>query len=342
MEVLTLGKFRYSNKVFSFRPKFDLLDGENCITYEFAWPVEVIECQANKLEDDTLDALAEAALELLSVPNVTLKKVASLLKIGEEIINAIVKDLDAKKLYDANKGIVTKAGKGYITTREMDNFAQEKVFGNMFVSRVDGEVFPFFYEGKLPWQREYPDLLFLSFDEDSVNPMEKNSLDLVDKVNRAFHKYGMISKSSHENAKYRKGKEIDFIEEELVDASFSDVENESETLADKEETKSLKNARIKILKTRPKEAYVRCRVSVSKAAPEVFIVDSPFPSNITSWYSECFHRMCANNESIYLEDGEEDLLESFCDEITSRFYINFPELQANDFNQYIKINYPEM
>ena len=332
-----MSKFYNNKKVLSFR-HYDKLDGDIYQTYELAWPVEVIECYANKVSEGMLDALAQVVLELLDIPEMTRKKVAELLGVSEEVINKIVVDLSNHRLYDKKEQCLTKAGKEYLEKKELGEFQEEKVFGNMFVSRIDGEVFPYFREGKLPWGREMEDILFLSYDGDEPSVLKLKSSGLVDRVNRAFHKFGRISKMSkdqdHSGSDHT---EIEFIEEELRDRSY----DEPGTLADAEEDKNLKNARVKILDTRPREIYVRCRMYVSKAAPEKFVVESPFPENTTSWYSECFHRMVSNNELVYVEDSETGL-EYFCEGITKQFYVDFPEMQANNFEQYVKINFPKM
>lgn len=334
-----MAKFHNNTKVLSFR-QFDKLDGDVYQTFEIAWPVEVIECYANKATEGMLDALAEAVLELLNIPEMSEKRIAQLLNVAEELVTKIEYDLANRKFYDSQEKKLTKAGLEYIEKKETGEFQEEKVFGNMFVSRIgnDGEVFPYFYEGKLPWARDYSDILYLSFDDEVPSTLQDTDNGLKGKVNRAFHKYGRISKLSRDMEKdYKDYSEIEFIEEELRDRSF----NEQETLAEIEEEKNLKNARVKILGTKAKEAYIRCRLHVAKGAPEKFVIDSPFPENITSWYSECFHRLVVNNELIYVEDEEEGL-EYFCDDITSSFYAEFPEMQAHNFEQYVKINFPKM
>ena len=334
-----MAKFHNNTKVLSFR-HFDKLDGDVYQTFEIAWPVEVIECYANKAAEGMLDALAEAVLELLNIPEMSEKRIAQLLNVAEELVTKIEYDLANRKFYDSQEKKLTKAGLEYIEKKETGEFQEEKVFGNMFVSRIgnDGEVFPYFYEGKLPWARDYSDILYLSFDDEVPSTLQDTDNGLKGKVNRAFHKYGKISKLSRDMEKdYKDYSEIEFIEEELRDRSF----NEQETLAEIEEEKNLKNARVKILGTKAKEAYIRCRLHVAKGAPEKFVIDSPFPENITSWYSECFHRLVVNNELIYVQDEEEGL-EYFCDDITSNFYAEFPEMQSHNFEQYVKINFPKM
>ena len=160
-----MSKFNMNKKVFSFR-QFDRLDGDVYTTYDIAWPVEVIECLANKVSDGLLNALAEAVLELLTVPEMNNKKIAQLLDVSIEVIDEITKELGKGEhpYYDRNKKEVTEYGLTYIQKKDAGEFLEEKVFGNMFVSRVNGEVFPFFREGKLPWGREFADILYLSFD----------------------------------------------------------------------------------------------------------------------------------------------------------------------------------
>lgn len=336
-----MSKFYNHRKILSFR-EFERLDPDTYITYDLAWPVEVVECYANKVSEDLLDGLAEAVLELLNVPEMTPKKVAELLHVSDEVIAGIIRTLSMSRGFvkvDKHQICVTEKGKQYINSKESGDFQEEKVFGNMFISRIDGDVFPYFHEGKLPWGRECEDILYLSYDGEEPSLLKKERADVLDRINRSFHKYGRITKSSRDQERsYGNSYEIDFIEAELREQSYDE---DPLTMAEKEEIKNLKNARIKMLKTPIKEAYVRVRLVVSKAAPDKFKVESPFNMNITSWYSECFHRMKENNELIYIDD-EETGLDYFCDSITTSFYQKYPDMQGTDFEQFVKIRYPKM
>lgn len=336
-----MSKFYNHRKILSFR-EFERLDPDTYITYDLAWPVEIVECYANKVSDELLDGLAEAVLELLNVPEMTPKKIAELLHVSNEVVDGIIKTLSLSRGFltiDKHRISLTDKGKQYIVSKESGDFQEEKVFGNMFVSRIDGDVFPYFHEGKLPWGREYEEILYLSYDGDEISSLKKEHADVLDRINRSFHRYGRITKSSRDQERsFGDNYEIDFIEAELTEQSFDD---EPITLAEKEEMRNLKNARIKLLKTPAKEAYIRVRLVVSKAAPDKFIIDSPFNTNITSWYSECFHRMKENNELIYWEDDETGL-DYFCENLTTSFYQKYPEMQGTDFEQFVKIRYPKM
>ena len=166
----------------------------------------------------------------------------------------------------------------------------------------------------------------------------ENHLDLIDRINRAYHKYGRISRMSQDRRREKTSREIEFYDEELVEQSFS----EPETLADVELVKSLGKARIKILNTDRRELYIKTRFIVKKADPEKFIVESPFPINFTPWYSDSFRRMRENNELIYDLEDEEQGLDYFCQDITTQFYVDYPEMQSTNFEQYIKVNFPNM
>lgn len=335
-----MSKFRNNKKIYSFR-RFEKLDGDIYTTYDLAWPVEAIECYANKVSDGLLDVLAETVLELLTVKEMTPRRIAPLLGVSDEVVDKIVGNLCKYEhpLYDEQHKCVTQSGLDYIEKKDADEFLDEKVFGYMFVSRIDGEVFPFFMEGKLPWPLRQEEILYLSYDAEEPNPLRVDRSDLLDRVNRSFHRYGRISKASKENERsFQDRQTIEFVQEELRDQSY----NEAETLAEQEEEKSLRNARIKLLNTRPTEMYVRCRLCVSKAAPDKYIIESPFPGNDTSWYSECFHRMIANNEWIYVSDDDKTDLEHFCENLTTQFYIDFPEMQSKNFEQYVKAHFPKM
>ena len=85
-------------KILSFR-RFERADADTEITYDIAWPVEVIECYANKATDGELDALAETVLELLTVPEMSYRKIASLLMVSEEVVKMILSSLETKEMH---------------------------------------------------------------------------------------------------------------------------------------------------------------------------------------------------------------------------------------------------
>lgn len=336
---LTMSKFKNNQRVMSFR-NFDKLDGDIYATYDIAWLVEAVECYANKVADGLLDALAEAVLELLDVKEMTPERIASLLWVSDEIVSKIIKTLGKMEhpFYDEKKKCVTQAGIDYIEKKDAGEFLEEKVFGYMFVSRIDGEVFPYFMEGKFPWPIKQNEMPCLSFDEKKPNLLHGERAELLDRINRSFHRYGRIAKASKEFEHTKEDWEmIEFIQEELHDQSY----RKEEILVDIEAEKKLSNARIKLLDTDSTDIYVRCRLHVSRANPKKYVVDSPFPENNTSWYSECFHRMIVNSERIYI-DGEEKELNEFCESITQQFYVDFPEMQSQDFEYYVKIQFPRM
>ncbi len=324
-------------KILSFR-RFERADADTEITYDIAWPVEVIECYANKATDGELDALAETVLELLTVPEMSYRKIASLLMVSEEVVKMILSSLETKEYYSEKK--VTDKGNAYLQDKEVGEFTTEKVFGNMFISLMDGEVMPYFYPGKLPWAVRGEDTYTLSYDNEieGIEGKGKKDLDLIDKVNRAYHRFGKINKMSQDQRRDSSKREIEFYEESLVERDFSEPEN----LAEAEEIKNLGKARVKILDTERRRVYIKTRFTVKKADPEKFIVESPFPVNFTSWYSESFRRMRENNELIYDTEFEELGLDYFCENITTKFYADYPEMQSTNFEQYIKVNFPNM
>ncbi len=333
---------RIDTEVLSFR-RFERADVETEVTYDIAWPVEVIECYANKATDGELDALAETVLELLTVPEMSYKKISTLLMVSEEVVKRILASLEAKGYY-ADK-TVTETGKKYLSVKEVGEFTSEMVFGNMFISMMDGEVLPYFYPGKLPWAVQNEDMFYLSYDDETQNIHRKGKkdLDLIDKVNRAYHRYGRINKMSQDKRRDSSRREIEFYEDSLVDRDF----NEPETLVEAEEMKSMGQARVKILDTERRRIYIKTRFTVKKANPDKFIVESPFPINFTPWYSESFRRMRENNKIKYYPNKKEDKMQElnldiFCEEITKKFYVDYPEMQSTNFEQYIKVNFPNM
>lgn len=329
-------------KVITFR-NFEEINENTSKVFELAWPVEVVECYANKVSDK-LDALAEAVLELLHVPEMTKNKVAEYLMVGIEVIHRIVGDLSIKGYYNNKEDCLTEKGLKYLKDYETSIFSQEKVFGNMFISLIDGEILPYFHEGPLSVAIWDKNVNVLSFEEKSETFRNKNEdLHLIDKINRAYHLYGRIARMSKDKEQNSVNSQIDFCEEELHDRSFREAETkEPQTLADVEEKKEIQDARIKILKTERKRIYIKTRVIVEKANPERFIVEPPFLLNYTPWYSYCFQRMRNEDVLIYDEESQEVGLEFFCDKITKEFYADYPEMKARDFEQYLRMHFPTM
>ena len=122
-----MSKFKNNQRVMSFR-KFDRLDGDIYTTYDLAWPVEAIECYANKVAEGMLDVLAETVLELLNVKEMTPGRIAKLLDVSDEIVNKIIKDLAKSEypLYNENEKCVTKEGIDYIEKKDAGEFLEEK------------------------------------------------------------------------------------------------------------------------------------------------------------------------------------------------------------------------
>ena len=338
---------RFNNTdILTFR-RFDRIDGTTHSVYHIAWPVEAVECYANQVAEGKLDVLTEAVLQMLAIPGQSRKDIARSLFVGSEVVETIIKALEAQGYYDPIEKKLTQSGNAYLERGETEEFSDNKVFGCMFVSRIDGEIFPYFHEGRLPIAHRSlydEDLYYLSFDQETPSTLKTQHNNIQDKINRAYYKYGKITRGSQEmHDANPNAKDIEFIDSEMVDRNF-DEEGEPETFADVQAQRLLNNARIKLLKTEPRCIYIHSRICVSKAEPEKFIIDSPFEENITNWYSDCFQRMRANNELIYLsgDNDSERGLDFFCDEVTQGFYTDFPELQKENFNQFIKINYPSM
>ena len=140
----------YSKTIFSFR-KFTKLDDNAFFSAEFAWPVKAWECYANKIEPSSLDALSLAVLELLKLRTLSVNHIAKDLGISSELVQIIIqKTLETRGYYDSEQKMVTQKGADYLVGIHDDMVSSEKVFGYVFQSMIDGEIFPFFYEGTLP------------------------------------------------------------------------------------------------------------------------------------------------------------------------------------------------
>lgn len=342
-----------SNTVFSFGPFKHSLSANAYNVIEFAWPVKAYECYANKIESGALDALALTVLELLNLQYLSLKQIADDLGISKELLDHIIDHELLSKDYcekDKNTFKVTEKGSDYLRDLTINEISKEKVFGYMFQSLIDGEFFPFFYEGTLPdpW-RNKDDLFFLDTKTKQKDKKEDTTA-ILNKINRAYHKFGYIyhkSKEVDENSIYDENMFVDAdddiydqdfdSEDNTKDSSFVDVEEKNVELKD------LKNARIKLLKTAPKELYIKFRLYSLKDEPDFFQINSPFEENETKWYSESFARMRRDSNVMFgqTESAMEEL-DAYCSAVTKQMYIDVPELKELNPEEYLERTYPEL
>ena len=340
-----------SNIVFSFGPFKHSLSPNAYNVIEFAWPVKAFECYASKIESGSLDALALTVLELLNLQYLRLDQIAADLGISKELLEHIIDhELLSKGYCEQNKKEfkVTDKGSEYlrgITTNEIN---KEKVFGYMFQSLVDDEFFPFFYEGSLPYPWHNKDGLYYVDVKSKQVGQKEDSTSLLNKINRAYHKYGYIyhkSKDVSDNPLFDANMFVD-AEDDIHDQDFdyeADFENSSLSEEEKKELSNLKNAQIKLLKTTPKELYIKFRLYTLKDDPKSFQINSPFEENETKWYSETFARMRRDsNVTIGLSESDMMELESYCDTVTSQMYNELPELKELNPEEYLERTYPEL
>ena len=346
-----------SNTVFSFGPYKHSLSANAYNVIEFAWPVKAYECYANKIESISLDALALTVLELLNLQYLRLDQIADDLGISKELLEYIIDHELLSQEYcvqNRNEFEITDKGAEYLRDVTTNEVSTEKVFGYMFQSLVDGEFFPFFYEGTLPdpW-RNKEDLFFLD-KKDKRNEENENTTELLTKLNRAYHKYGYIyhkSKDVSENPTYDENMFVD-AEDDIQDQAFdyeTNLEDSSLSEGEKAELKNLKNARIKLLKTTPKELYIKFRLYSLKDEPNLFQINSPFEENETKWYSESFARMRRDTNVIFGQldsNGNFDSntldLDSYCNSVTNQMYIEIPELRELNPEEFLERTYPEL
>lgn len=340
-----------SNTVFSFGPFKHPLSTNAYNVIEFAWPVKAYECYANKIESGSLDALALTVLELLNLQYLRLDQIADDLGISKELLEHIIdRELISKEYCEQNKKEfkVTEKGAEYLKDINTNEISKEKVFGYMFQSLIDGEFFPFFYEGTLPDPWHNKEGLYFLDSKRKQNEQKEETTSLLNKINRAYHKYGYIyhkSKEVSENATYDENMFVD-ADDDIRDQAFDyeeDFDNSVLSEEEKTELKNLKNARIKLLKTAPKELYIKFRLYALKDDPNSFQINSPFEENETKWYSESFARMRKDSDILFgLSESGMVELESYCSDITHQMYIEIPELKELNPEEYLERTYPEL
>ena len=359
-----------SDIVFSFTDFNKQILSQNVYNVvEFAWPVKAWECIANKIENVELDALALTILELLNLQYLSLKQIAEDLGISEDLLVTIIdKELVSKKYCEQDRSTcsnykTTEKGINYLNGIIERESSDEKIFGYMFQSLIDGDFFPLFFEGKLPdpW-RNREELYYLDSDI-KQDELFKNTPELISKLSRAYRRYGYVYHKSIEAQKSRDISEtiaeIKFVDndDDIQDLDFDYEDESAEDLsyeakindkkAIKQYLKNLKNTRIKLLKTKPKDIYIIFRLYSLKDEPDNFQVVSPFDQNLTKWYTDVFARMRRNENVLFGQCQYGDMkltetLSSYCKSITNQMYIDIPELKELNPEEYLERTYPEL
>jgi len=323
--------------------KFDTLD-DTYKVFELALPVEICECSAYRVTDRELDTLAEAVLELMNIEIIDGDEISRTLDISTDLVSFIKRSVLHNHSYISNDfKMVTKQGKEYLVNGESTEFQRVKVFGNMFVSILDGEVMPYFLEGNLPTSRFLPREMFKMLSPHEDKKIVQDNAKWTPKFAKAYKLYAKISRYSDEDIN-----EIEFAAEEFTDVSYeevNDLENEIITLADVDvfERKSASEFHvIKLLNTVKRQTYIKTKIVINRENPEIFTVLSPFDKNVTNWYTKRLTWLRENNAIISDESGKVRTLNQMLEDITEEFYIEFPDLQTGNFDYWLSIKYPNL
>jgi hypothetical protein len=322
---------------------FDKYDDTHRVI-ELALPVEVCECSAYRVAERELDPLAYAVLELMNIDIVSDNEISKTLDISTDLVKLIKQSILFTHSYISNDyKTLSNEGKKYLLDGQSSEYQTEKVFGNMFVSIPDGEVMPYFLEGTTSnryFPREICKLITVNDDRDIV----KDHVKWLPKFAKAYKLFAKIYKHSDTEGT----NELEFANVDFDDVPFEEV-NETEdqiiTLADAEaKNESLPSSfqLVKLLHTEKRQTYIKTKIVISRENPESFAVISPFEKNITNWYTKRLAWLRENNVKIIDEIGKEKTVKEFLEEITMEFYIQFPELQAENFDYWLSITYPNL
>jgi hypothetical protein len=323
--------------------KFDRYDDTHRVI-ELAIPVEIYECSAYRVAEKKLDALSEAVLGLMNIDIISDSEIAKIMDISIDLVRLIKKSVLRTNSYiSENYKMVTDLGKKYLLDGEGSEYQNEKVFGNMFVSILDCEIMPYFLEGKLPSNRFLPKemckLITANVDKEIVQDYEK----WTPKFAKAYQLFAKISRYSDDETI----DEIEFASEEFNDVLYEDVSDSEEEIVTLDKVKAGAEAvnsyqRLKLLKTTKKQAYLKTKIIFDMENPESFTVLSPFEKNITNWFTKRLAWLRENDIKISDESGKVTTLKEMLEDVTEEFYIQFPELQADNFDCWVSIEYPNL
>ena len=336
-------------------------DDENFRVFEIALPVAIFECSANQKVDSAIDSLAKATLKFLKLGVENNDELAKLLNVTPDMIKRVKTQKLAPLGFIDENSRVTENGVKCLEDKLEDAFQEDTVYGNMFVNLIDGEIMPYFWEGKLPFAKELSD-----FEYPAIHRI--STTNLADINNPYLPHFTEAYKKFHKIKDYCKPQMSDVLESELEepsefdmltgsfddviftefndDAERTDIDfDEPKTLADVYEEEKSEKTYVKIFKSTQKLLYIYTQLIVSRNRPEDFIILSPFDNNVTTWYAKRipFMKLAANNVTIgRIGDKDGELFGDFMSEITQEFLIEFPELADSSYSFFAKSHFPNL
>lgn len=300
---------------------------------DLIWPVYIVECCARQPKKKILNPLEMAVLNLLDVKVYSIKKISELLDVSEEVIKKIIADLEDQGYYDKAKKIVTEEGCKLMNGEETEDFSERSIFGNMFISRINGDIMPYFLEGNLP------SLENIELDSNSIvlrcNHSIKPSRNLRAKLNKAYSQYIKMRNRMISD----KQNEIKFCQSEISSPDLEDEYEENESILENYKIEDKLN--IYELKSYFCEANLRFRICVSRSSPDSFKIIPPFNIKETTTYSKWFKNF-RNIQEIQVEYKNEIIpLNDYCIARSNEFYIRFPELEKYlDPERVVQLEFP--
>lgn len=312
------------------------------VVFELEWPVYIIECIAYKMQEKHLNILEMGILRLLAVKKMSKSMLSKLLDVGEEVINTILNELNVNGWIDDSYQLTSEALRllkdEYNFDEEGDGFTKQQIFGQMFISRVDDFVMPYFYEGGLPPIRiedSESDAVILRYqDNKTINKKGLNA-----RLNKAYIEYVKAYNQRLRLQKNEQDKSIKFVSREIYSPELEAIFDNSSTITNFNESKEIE--RIRALDTQIKMANLIFKICISKASPKKFTIVPPFSLDETPIYSRVFKQM-KNDKEINVKFNNEIIsLGEWCSNITESFYKEFPELKKTlDNDDYIRLTYP--
>lgn len=344
-------------------------EDENFRVFDVALPVAVYECSANQKTDSIIDSLAKTVLKFIKFGINDNSELGKLLCMTPDMVKRVkTQKLEPLGFID-EKSKITEEGEKCLNDDLEDSYQEERIYGNMFVSLVDGEIMPFFWEGSLPFANglsvfDYPNV----FKVGSNNLVDVADLYLPN-FTEAYKKHHQIREFSRPQMEYtdddtsespysspQETDEFDMLSSGFDDVLFSDINNSSDydgedddeeyrTYDDVVQEEKESREYVKVFNSTKKLLYVYTKMVVNRNNPEDFIILSPFPDNITTWYAKRipFMQLDANNITISsLQTNNTVLFGDFTKDITQEFLIQYPELADSNFEFYAKSHFPNL
>jgi hypothetical protein len=320
-------------------------DDDQYLVLDIAWPVELFECSANARIQKELDCLAESVLRFMELGIWQNALIAKALFVSSDLIQSIKQQLFEKEFICEDMQQLSDMGKNYFIRTDEIMYSKKMTFGYMAMSLFDGSIMPYFSKGKLPLLGGFPEgiaKIVLPYDDESerdfISPISgKNEV----RFTEAYRNFCKIVDTSRDIASHE---EWEYVASHHSNVSCEDAYDDSQvkTIAYTLREDDISSSEVNILKKEGLRIYILLKLVINRYNTSNMQFLSPFPENITTtWYNRKLAYFMEKHNHIEVNvNGEYIPFPEYIDRQIQQVIIEIPEVQSDDYESCIKMNYP--